>query len=83
MSTSPYLTDEEIFEICRPLRQGAAQIRQLKAMGIKVHRRPDGTPLVWRADVAQPSSAAAAAAGGGQSTVGASNEPAWTRPRHA
>lgn len=45
----PYLTDAEIADICRPLTQGAAQIRLLQRMGLIVKRRPDGTPLVGRA----------------------------------
>jgi hypothetical protein len=70
----PYLTDAEVAEICRPRKQGAAQIKFLRALGLKVARRADGTPLVWRHDVerrqAQPEAGA---------TVGASNEPAWSR----
>lgn len=69
----PYLTDAEITEICRPRRQGAAQIRFLRSIGIKAARRADGTPLVWRADVER------ARASGAAGTVPASNEPAWTR----
>ena len=71
----PYLTDEEVFEICRPRRQGAAQLRFLRAIGIKAVRRADGTPLVWRRDVATQRSSGTTDA----STVGASNEPTWTR----
>jgi hypothetical protein len=67
----PYLTDAELAEICRPRKQGAAQIRYLRSLGIKAARRADGTPLVWRADVERRSA-----------TVQASNEPAWTR-QHA
>lgn len=47
----PYLTDDEIESICRPRKQGAAQIRFLRALGLRVERRPDGSPLVWRADI--------------------------------
>lgn len=68
----PYLTDAEIAEICRPRTQGAAQIRYLRALGLKVARRADGTPLVWRVDVERRASA-------GGATVPASNEPAWSR----
>ena len=46
MTAPPYLTDAEIAEICRPRIQGAAQIRYLRALGLKVERRADGTPLV-------------------------------------
>lgn len=41
-----YLSDSEIREICRPLKQPAAQCRFLERLGFKVERRPDGTPLV-------------------------------------
>lgn len=47
----PFLTDEEVYEICRPRRQGAAQLRYLLSIGVKAVRRADGTPLVWRCDV--------------------------------
>lgn len=70
----PYLTDAEIAEICRPRRQGAAQIRYLQSIGVKVHVRADGTPLVWRVDVERPQ----AAAPDSRATVPA-NEPNWIR----
>lgn len=45
----PDLTDEEINDICRPLKQGAAQVRYLrKNLKLRVERRPDGRPLVNR-----------------------------------
>lgn len=44
----PDLTDEEIADICRPLTQGAAQVRFLRRLGLRVERRPDGRPLVNR-----------------------------------
>lgn len=44
------LTDDEIDAICRPLRQHAAQIRYLRTLQVPVGRRPDGSPLVKRAD---------------------------------
>ena len=47
---SPILTDDELAEICRPLTQSAARIRFLRGLGVTVERRPDGTPLVKRAD---------------------------------
>ncbi len=46
--TSPFLTDEEVQFLCRPLRQPAAQYRYLCKLGYRVQRRPDGTPVVWR-----------------------------------
>lgn len=50
MSALPYLSDAEISGICRPLRQHMAQIRYLRSLGLTVYRRPDGSPLVNRAD---------------------------------
>ncbi len=74
MDGLPYLTDAEIADICRPRTQGAAQIRFLRALGLKVERRADGTPLVWRHDVARIQAPAAPTVG-----AHASNEPAWSR----
>jgi hypothetical protein len=48
--TPPYLTDQEIAEITAPLIQGAARCRFLNRIGVKVQRRPDGQPLVGRAE---------------------------------
>lgn len=70
----PYLTDEEISELCIPLTQGAAQIRLLKSWGIKVERKANGKPLVWRTDVERRQGAS-----GERDTVRASNEPNWSR----
>lgn len=67
---TPYLTDAELFDICRPRRQGAAQIRYLRSIGVPVQRRADGTPLVWRRDLEAPQPSG---------TVAAANEPNWKR----
>lgn len=45
-----HLTDEEVADICRPLKQHAAQARYLASLGLPVMRRPDGSPLVRRVD---------------------------------
>lgn len=45
-----HLTDDELADICRPLVQHAARIRYLQGLGLPVARRPDGSPLVRRAD---------------------------------
>lgn len=43
------LTDEEVYELTKPVRQGAAQTRRLEAMfGFPVRRRADGRPVVTR-----------------------------------
>lgn len=46
----PFLTDDEIAEICQPLRMAAAQRRHLERLGLLVKTRPDGKPLVGRAE---------------------------------
>jgi len=48
--TAAHLTDAEIAEQTFPLTQGAARIRYYKALGCKVKARPNGQPLVARAD---------------------------------
>ncbi len=73
---TPYLTDDEIAEMCRPLKQGAAQIKYLREIGVPVTRRPDGRPLVLRHKLV-----AAVPADAGRATVAASNEPAWRRAK--
>ena len=46
-----FLTDAELADLCRPLKQPAAQIRYLQRLGVRVRRRPDGTPLVLKSDL--------------------------------
>lgn len=61
---SPFLTDDEIAAITRPLKQGAARIKFIRdTLGLPVRPRPDGQPLVRRADV------------GGVKVGAAANEP--------
>ena len=48
--TLPYLTDSEINEICDPLTQPHAQRRFLLNLGILVKKKPNGRPLVSRAE---------------------------------
>ena len=45
----PYLTEDEVSEICAPLKTGAAQARYLIKLGLHVERKPNGRPLVSRA----------------------------------
>lgn len=40
------LTDQQINDICRGLKQNAAKVRFLQSLGFNVQRRPDGSPLV-------------------------------------
>lgn len=48
--TTPFLSDAELLHICNPLTQPAAMIRYLKREGFHVKRRPDGWPLLSRAN---------------------------------
>lgn len=50
MNERPYLTDEEVREVCDGLEQPAAMIRYLRdVVGVRVvHRKPNGMPLVGR-----------------------------------
>lgn len=71
--TDAHLTDAEITSICRPLVQGAAQVRYLRALGLLVKRRPDGRPLVSREHFNDVMGRAAV--GSGEGTPG----PRWSR----
>ena len=44
------LTHFEIADLCAPLTQPAAQCVRLRAMGLTVISRPNGTPIVSRAN---------------------------------
>lgn len=46
----PYLEDAEIAAITHPLTQGAARIKFLRRLGCLVKPKPDGQPLVGRAE---------------------------------
>jgi hypothetical protein len=46
----PWLTDEEIADLCAGLKQPAAQIRFIRQLGLAVRIKPNGRPLVMRAD---------------------------------
>lgn len=59
--TPPYLTDDEVGAITFPLVQGAARIKFFRSIGVKAEARPNGQPLVWRADFEQARRSAQAA----------------------
>lgn len=70
MST-PFLSDDELLALCKPLTQPAAMVRYLTGMGFHVKRRPNGWPLISRANFdvvmmgqAQPSATPANPDGG-------------------
>jgi hypothetical protein len=45
---TPWLTDPEIDNLCEGLVNNAAKIRYLRTMGLTVHSKPSGRPLVMR-----------------------------------
>lgn len=71
--TRPDLTDDEVDALCAGLTQNAAKVRYLRRMGLRVERRPNGRPLVARAEWERVLAAGQHAA---QSTNGA-NSPKW------
>lgn len=81
----PFLTEEEVAEITHPLTQGAARVRYLRSLGIKVDPKPNGQPHVGRAEYEasrmdpRRAKAARAAAPAGGNVV----EPDWNALRQA
>jgi hypothetical protein len=59
-----YLTDAEVADKCRPLKQPAAQERYLRKLGYQTARRPEGSVLAWLEQNARPEPA---------------NGPRWSR----
>ncbi len=45
---APWLSEDEINDLCSPLIQHAAQIRFISKLGILVRKKPNGAPLVMR-----------------------------------
>lgn len=50
MSADPYLTDDQVESITKPLTQGAARIKFFRKLGCNVKPKPNRQPLVGRAD---------------------------------
>ena len=50
MTPKPYLTEDELAEICAPLVTPAAQRRFLERLGLIVKVKPNGRPLVARGE---------------------------------
>lgn len=48
MLTTPWLSQEEVDDFCKPLTQAAAQIRFLRSFGLTVRTKPCGAALVMR-----------------------------------
>jgi hypothetical protein len=65
------LTDAEINNICKPLKQNAAKVRHLEGMHLIVHQAPDGRPLVNRSHYDAVTS--------GSDRKNPANEPKWRK----
>lgn len=48
---TPWLSDEELADLCDGLKQSAAQARYLRRLGITVREKPNGRPLVMRSEL--------------------------------
>lgn len=46
---TPWLSQDEIDDLCEPLTQHAAQLRFIRRLGLTVREKPNGAPLVMRA----------------------------------
>lgn len=46
-----WLTNQEIDDLCAPLKQHHAQVSYLKRLGLTVARKPNGAPLVMRSNL--------------------------------
>lgn len=75
-----YLTDAEVDDICAGLTQNAAKVRYMQTvLKVPARRKPNGRPLVLRADIERARAPAEDATSGAGSTIRASNEPNWQR----
>ncbi|MFA9287407.1 hypothetical protein ACCQ08_21685 [Comamonas sp. SY3] len=72
-------TDEMIDKICEGLVQNAAKIRFLIRLGLPVSRRPNGRPLVFRADLERLQAQRTAAEPQTMTTTQAANGPRWKK----
>lgn len=70
---TPDLSDTEIDGICDGLVQNFAKVRHLRSLGLRVDRRPNGRPLVARAEWERVFSARSDSV----SAPHASNGPRW------
>jgi hypothetical protein len=48
---TPWLSPDDVNDLCEPLTQKAAQCAFLKTLGLTVKRKPDGSPLVMRSNL--------------------------------
>lgn len=51
LAMTPWLSEDEIDDLCAPLKQHAAQLRFIRTLGINVRKKPNGAPLVLRSEL--------------------------------
>jgi hypothetical protein len=51
MTDRDHFSDAEVDNMCAGLKQNAAKRRYLISLGLRVDRKPNGRPLVWRPGV--------------------------------
>ena len=74
------LTDAEVDEICAGLKQNAAKCRFLReVLAVPVRRKPNGRPLVLRADIGRADKPSNSANPGGRPQGSSTTEPNWQR----
>ncbi len=69
---TPWLSQDEIDDLCSPLKQHAAQIRFIRGLGITVREKPNGAPLVMRTHFEET-----------MSQIGKARKPIKTEPNRA
>lgn len=48
---APWLDDDEVAQLCKPLRTAAARVRFLKRAGLHVATKPNGHPVIMRSEL--------------------------------
>lgn len=70
--TTPWLSQDEIDDLCKPLKQHAAQVRLISSLGIAVRMKPNGAPLVMRSHFEEA-----------MNPIGKQRKPAKAKPNKA
>lgn len=70
--TTPWLDDDEVAELCKPLVRPAARVKFLRGAGLHVTLKPNGHPVVMRSELERVFGAARLAEHGSGHDVAAS-----------
>ncbi|MEO8806409.1 MAG: hypothetical protein ABI433_10015 [Burkholderiaceae bacterium] len=69
--TTPWLDDDEVAELCKPLIRPAARVKYLRQEGLHVTLKPNGHPIVMRSELERVFGAARLAPSGSAHDGGA------------